>query len=220
MTPPELRICLVGFGSIARTHASALAALPSVRALPFRPVLAAIVSDRPADVAADAALLGARVLTLDEALADASLDVFDVTTRNVRHLDQAGAILRAGQPLYLEKPIGRMPEEADALAALAAASAAPSQVGLVIRYATAVVEARALLRAGVIGELRQARLGLFHGSYLDPARPISWRLQADQAGGGAMLDLGLHLVDLLRFLFGEPELLAARHATFLVGRPD
>ena len=41
MTPPELRICLVGFGSIARTHASALAALPSVRALPFRPVLAA-----------------------------------------------------------------------------------------------------------------------------------------------------------------------------------
>jgi len=98
MTPPELRICLVGFGSIARTHASALAALPSVRALPFRPVLAAIVSDRPADVAADAALLGARVLTLDEALADAGLDVFDVTTRNVRHLDQAGAILRAGQP--------------------------------------------------------------------------------------------------------------------------
>ncbi|HEY5483018.1 MAG TPA: Gfo/Idh/MocA family oxidoreductase [Propionibacteriaceae bacterium] len=220
MTSPELRICLVGFGSIARTHASALAALPSVRALPFRPVLAAIVSDRPADVAADAALLGARVLTLDEALADASLDVFDVTTRNVRHLDQAGAILRAGQPLYLEKPIGRMPEEADALAALAAASAAPSQVGLVIRYAAAVVEARALLRAGVIGELRQARLGLFHGSYLDPARPISWRLQADQAGGGAMLDLGLHLVDLLRFLFGEPELLAARHATFLVDRPD
>ena len=90
MTPPELRICLVGFGSIARTHASALAALPFVRALPFRPVLAAIVSDRPADVAADAALLGARVLTLDEALADASLDVFDVTTRNVRHPNYTG----------------------------------------------------------------------------------------------------------------------------------
>ena len=184
MTPPELRICLVGFGSIARTHASALAALPSVRALPFRPVLAAIVSDRPADVAADAALLGARVLTLDEALADAGLDVFDVTTRNVRHLDQAGAILRAGQPLYLEKPIGRTPEEADALAALAAASGAPSQVGLVTRYAAAVVEARGLLRTGAIGELRQARLGLFHGSYLDPARPISSRSRAVAIASG------------------------------------
>ena len=220
MTPPELRICLVGFGSIARTHASALAALPSVRALPFRPVLAAIVSDRPDDVAADAAVLGARVLTLDEALADTGLDAFDVTTRNVRHLHQAGAILRAGRPLYVEKPIGRTPEEADALAALAAGSAAPSQAGLTTRYAAAVVETRSLLRTGAIGELRQARLGLFHGSYLDPARPISWRLQAAQAGGGAMLDLGLHLVDLLRFLFGEPELLAARHATFIADRPD
>ena len=88
------------------------------------------------------------------------------------------------------------------------------------RYAAAVVEARSLLRTGAIGELRQARLGLFHGSYLDPARPISWRLRAEQAGGGAMLDLGLHLVDLLRFLFGEPELLAARHATFLTDRSD
>ena len=220
MTPPELRLCLVGFGSIARTHASALAALPSVRALPFRPVLAAIVSERPDDVAADAALLGARVLTLDAALADNGLDAFDVTTRNVRHLDQAGPILRAGRPLYLEKPIGRTPEEANALAALAAASVAPSQAGLTTRYSVGAAETRSLLRAGAIGELRQARLGLFHGSYLDPARPISWRLQADQAGGGAMLDLGLHLVDLLRFLFGEPELLAARHATFLADRPD
>ena len=220
MTPPELRICLVGFGSIARTHASAMAALPSVRTLPFRPVLAAIVTDRPADIAADATLLGARILTLDEALADTSLDVFDVTTRNARHLDQAGAILRAGHPLYLEKPIGRTPDEADALAALAAASAAPSQAGLVTRYSAAVAEARSLLRTGAIGELRQGRVGLFHGSYLDPARPTSWRLQADQAGGGAMLDLGLHLVDLLRFLFGEPVLLAARHATFLADRSD
>ena len=220
MNPPELRVCLVGLGSIARTHAAALAALPTVRPLPFRPLLVAIVSDRPTEVAGDAAVLGARVLSLDEALADATIDAFDVTSSNDRHLDQAGAILRAGRPLYLEKPIGRTPAEADLLAALAATSPAPSQAGFVTRYAAAVIEVHAMLRAGAIGELRQARLGLFHGSYLDPARPISWRQQAARAGGGAMLDLGLHLVDLLRLLFGEPVLLAARHATFVAERPD
>ncbi len=220
MTIPHVRICIVGFGSIARTHACALAALPVVRDLPFRPLLAAIVSDRPAAVARDAAALGVPVLTLAEALADPELTAFDVTTRNAQHLAQAGAVLRAGRPLYVEKPIGRTPAEAAELAQLAAASPAPTHVGLVMRYHPAVIEARALLRVGGIGEVRQVRFGLFHGSYLDPARPISWRLQAAEAGGGAMLDLGLHVVDLVCFLLGEPELLAARHATFVPRRPD
>lgn len=220
MSLPELRICLVGFGSIARTHASALAALPTVRSLPFRPIVAAIATDRPDQVAPDAAALGARVCSLEDALADPGIDAFDVTSRNVRHLAQAGAILRAGRPLYLEKPVGRTPDEATELAHLAAGSPAVSQVGLVSRYAPAIVEAWALLRAGAIGDLRQARLGLFHGSYLDPARPTSWRLLAAEAGGGAMLDLGLHLVDLVRFLFGPPDLLAARHATFVRERAE
>ena len=224
-TPPgsrarEVRICLVGFGSIARTHASALAALPTVRPLPFRPVLAAIVTERPDDVAADAARLGARLLTLEHALADPAIDAFDVASRNDRHLEQAGAILRAGRPLYLEKPVRRTPDEASTLTDLAARSPAVAQAGLVTRYTTTALAARSLVRAGAIGELRQARLGIFHGSYLDPARPTSWRLEAAAAGGGAMLDLGLHLVDLVRFLFGEPRLLAARHATFVPERPD
>lgn len=221
MTAPVVRLCLVGFGSIARTHASAIAALPAVLRPAVRPVLAALVSDRPSEVADDARALGIeRVCTLDDALADPSLDAFDVTTRNVRHLPQARAILRSGRPLYVEKPIGRTAAEAAELAGLERAGGIPAQAGLVMRYDRTVVEARALIRAGAIGELRQARLGLFHGSYLDPARPLSWRLRAAEAGGGAMLDLGLHLVDLVRFLFGEAEVLDARHATYVPQRPD
>jgi predicted dehydrogenase len=219
MGPHEIRICLVGFGSIAHTHASALAALPLIRLGPFRPTLAAIVSERPAEVAAEAAALGVRVLSLENALAQADLDVFDVATRNNRHLEQATAILRAGRPLYLEKPIGRTPEEADALVAVGA-SGPISQVGLVTRYGVPVAWVRSMFRAGAIGELRQARVGLFHGSYLNPERAMSWRLRADQAGGGAMLDLGLHLIDVLRFLFGDLELLSGSSTTFVKDRPD
>lgn len=211
----ELRICLVGFGSIARTHASAIAALPAVRELPFRPVIDTLVSERPAAVADAAAALGIRrVCTLEEALADPGLEAFDVTTRNDRHLAQAEAILRAGRALYIEKPVGRTPAEAARVAHLAEDARGVAQVGLVTRYDAAVPEARALVRAGAVGEIRQARLALLHGSYLDPARPMSWRLQSAVAGGGAMIDLGLHMLDLARFLLGEPALEACRSARF------
>src|SRR5205823_8176966 len=95
----------------------------------------------------------------------------------------------------------------------------PSQAGLVLRYEPAVVEARALVAEGAIGEVRHGRTGSFHGSYLDPHRPISWRVRAAQAGGGAMLDLGVHLIDALRFLLGEVRLVAASARTVVASRP-
>jgi predicted dehydrogenase len=219
---PELRIAVVGFGSIARTHISALAAMPAVTPLPFRPVVHTLISQRIAEVKEDAVALGIQHLasSVEEALDDPDLRAFDVTTVNRYHVRDAGPVLRAGRPLYIEKPAGRTPSEAAQLAELAGRSPAPSQVGLVERYHPNIVQVRALLRAGAIGELRHARLAILHGSYLNPARPVSWRLENASAGGGAMLDLGLHQVDLASFLFGELSVSAARSRTVVNERPD
>jgi predicted dehydrogenase len=221
MALPEVRIAIVGYGSIARSHLSAVQALPAVRALGLRPVLAAIVTERVDAVREEAAALGVgRVVTsLDDALAGGDIDLVDGTSRNDQHAATVQAALAAGCAAYVEKPIARTPEEAALLAGLAAASARPSQAGLVMRYDPAIVGARALLRLGAIGRVRLGRMGNFHGSYLDPSRPISWRLRREIAGGGAMLDLGLHLIDTARFLLGNGRLERSAARTVVGERP-
>src|SRR5437870_2351026 len=221
MPPPSVHIAIVGFGSIARSHLSALRDLPVVRPGSVLPVVSTIVTERPAAVRDEAEALGVRrvVETLEEALRDDELQLVDVASRNDRHAAQAREVLDANRALYLEKPIGRMRQEAESLAMHALDVDLPSQAGLVLRYEPAIVEARALIREGAIGEVRHGRTGSFHGSYLDPARPISWRLRAASAGGGAMLDLGVHLIDALRFLLGEARLVAASARTVVVSRP-
>lgn len=210
MQAPAVPIAIVGFGSIARSHLSALRGLPATRELEVRPVVALVVSERADSVGEEVAALGIpRVVdSLAEALQDSDIALVDICTRNDRHAPEARAALDAGRSVYVEKPIGRTASEAEALAA-AASGGPPAQAGLVVRYAPMLAEMRALLQAGAIGELRHGRLGSFHGSYLDPARPMSWRLRSAEAGGGAMLDLGVHLIDAIRFLAGEPALQSA-----------
>ena len=221
MPPPSVPIAIVGFGSIARSHLSALRDLPVVRPGSVLPVVSTIVTERPAAVRDEAEALGVRrvVETLEEALTDHELQLVDVASRNDRHAAQAREVLDANRALYLEKPIGRTRQEAESLATHALDVDLPSQPGLVLRYEPAIVEARALIREGAIGEVRHGRMGSFHGSYLDPARPTSWRLRAASAGGGAMLDLGVHLIDGLRFLLGEVRLVAASARTVVGSRP-
>ncbi|HLY35737.1 MAG TPA: Gfo/Idh/MocA family oxidoreductase [Candidatus Limnocylindria bacterium] len=219
--PPVIRVALVGFGSIARTHLSALRALPVTRRLAVEPVVAVVVSERAAAIREEVAALGVErvVATLDEALADPELQLFDVTTRNDQHAAMGAAVLAAGRALYIEKPIGRTEEGAVHLAGVAASAPQVSQPGLVMRYEPMVVEARALVASGAIGEVRHGRIGTHHGSYLDPSRPISWRLRAETAGGGAMLDLGVHAIDLVRFIVGAVSVVRASARTIVSPRP-
>jgi predicted dehydrogenase len=217
---PAVKVGIVGFGSIARSHLSALRALPATRSLAVRPVVSVIVSDRVSEVRSEAQALGIErvVSTVTEALEDPDVQLLDVTSLNDRHAAQATEVLRAGRALYLEKPVGRTVEEARVLADLAAASGAVAQPGLVMRYEPAIVRARALLREGAIGLVVHGYLANLHGSYLDPARPMSWRLRGSVAGGGAMLDLGVHPLDAMRFLLGEPRLERAAARTVIPAR--
>jgi predicted dehydrogenase len=218
---PAVKVGIVGFGSIARSHLSALRALPATRPLAVRPVFSVIVSDRVDEVRPEADALGIErvVRTVTEALEDADLQLLDVTSRNDAHAAQATEVLRAGRALYIEKPVARTAEEARELADLAEASGAIAQPGLVMRYEPAVARARALVHQGAIGTVVHGYLANLHGSYLNPERPMSWRLRGSVAGGGAMLDLGVHALDAARFILGEPRLVGARARTVVPERP-
>ena len=173
MGVPSVSIGLVGFGSIARTHLSALRALPATRTLAVRPVVSLIVSERHASLVEEAAALGVdRVVgSVDEALADGQVQLFDVTSRNDRHLRQATRVLDAGRALYIEKPIGpdcgRGPDARGARPIVDGGE--PGRPGHALRARHGRGSGAGTCRRDRGPAPRPARC--FHGSYLDPTGP-------------------------------------------------
>lgn len=220
--PTPIRLALVGLGNIARTHAVALRAIPVTTSSLLRPSIEVAVTSRGEAARVDAAACGIdRIASLDEAISDERIDVFDVTSRTDQHAAQAEQILRADRSIYVEKPVGSTPRESGLVSAQALQAKAVHHVGLVMRYHPAVVETVALLRSGAIGSVRHARIGILRGGYLDPAGPMTWKLRRDQ-GGGVALDLGVHALDLVRLLVGAPVLRKAAARTIITDRlgPD
>jgi predicted dehydrogenase len=98
---------------------------------------------------------------------------------------------------------------------LAEKTGAITQVAYVMRYLPAVRQMKAIIEAGEIGQVLNFRGHMFHGSYLDPDRPMSWRLCRSQSGGGAFMDLGAHLVDLTHYLLGRVASVRAQMRTII-----
>ena len=81
------------------------------------------------------------------------------------------------------------------------------------------MRAKQLRTRGPWGDLH-FRAQYLHSGYVDPKRPLSWRLQKATGGAGALFDLGSHVIDLMRFLVGDYAAVMADIKTFITERPD
>jgi predicted dehydrogenase len=217
----EINVGLIGLGYIGKIHTIAYQDIPlCFNNPPIRPHLAAVLRSRldTEDEAMKAAGFEIATTDPDEFFAQ-PLDVVDICTPNHLHREQAERALKAGMAVYCEKPLASTREDARAMAALAEANGAFTQVAYVMRYTPAIRQMKALIDAGEIGEVLNFRAQLFHSGYLDPQRPMSWRLRRAQSGGGAFMDLGAHLVDLTHYLLGEVATVRAIMRTFIQERP-
>jgi predicted dehydrogenase len=107
-----------------------------------------------------------------------------------------------------------------AAAARASARGVRSMIGFNYRRVPAVALAAALVRDGRLGQIRQVRASYRQDWLADPAFPLTWRLQREHAGAGALGDLGSHIVDLAQHLTGEPiTSVSGTTATFVGERP-
>jgi len=122
-----------------------------------------------------------------------------------------------------EKPLANTLEEAEAMAAAAGAAysgGARAMVGFNYRRVPAIALARRFVADGRIGALRHVRAVYLQDWLADPDAPMTWRMQAERAGSGALGDLGAHIVDLARYLTGEEITgISAASATFTEHRP-
>jgi predicted dehydrogenase len=204
-TRKRVRIGLLGYGWIARAHAHALLTLDHIAPLPKRVELAAVAgrrSERAADFAAELGF-GRSTTRWEDVVEAEDVDVVAVATPVEAHAEAASAALRAGKPVLCEKPLAPDAGEARDLADLAGHSGVTNAVGFNYRYVPAVALAKELVDSGRLGELRHYR-----GLYLQDFQALRTQTRRSHGGAGAVLDYA-HLVDMLRFLAGEPEALSA-----------
>jgi len=214
----ELNIGLIGLGYIGKIHSIAYRDVPLVYGNP--PVTAKLAAVLRSQLRTEAEAMSSYALaTTDPAEFYAqALDVVDVCSPNCLHREHVEPALRAGMAVYCEKPLADTLGDARAMADLAAQTGALTQVAFVLRYLPAIRQMKALIEGGEIGEVFHFRTHMFHGSYIDPERPISWRLRCADSGGGAFMDLGAHLVDLTHYLLGEVATVRAVTRTFVCER--
>jgi len=227
-TPPPtatLGVGMVGYAFMGAAHSQGWRTAGHVFDMPVRPVLAAICGRDRTAVEAAAARHGWAAAETDWRALIARVDVqlVDICTPGDSHAEIAIAALEAGKHVLCEKPLANTVAEAEAMAQAAERAAARGQVAIVgfnYRKVPALTHARAMIEEGRLGRLRHVRATYLQDWLVDPESPLTWRLERERAGSGALGDLGAHIVDLAQYLAGEPLVgVSAVSETFVRERP-
>ena len=217
---PPLRVAVVGTGFMAKTHVQGYRSVGGLFDLPRDVVLDTIVGTN-AEKAADAAtrLRFARSSAdWQTAMVDPGIDIVSITTPNLLHAPLALAALAAGKHCFCEKPLSTTLEDAVRMTAAAEAAGVVTQVGFNYIKNPMLALARDMIAAGELGRITSFRGQHAEGYMSDPETPWTWRL-APQDGGGALMDLGSHIINMARFLVGPIETLCADIETVVSSRP-
>lgn len=152
----------------------------------------------------------------DELLADPEVTAVYVATEHHRHHEDVLAAAAAGKHVLCEKPLALTVADGEAMIAACRAAGVALQVAYYRRYYPKLMLMKELLEQGVIGEPVTASIHL--AGRVEPQRATAaasepygegWRLRRAEGGGGALVDTGSHRLDLLCWLLGEPERVAA-----------
>jgi len=198
---------LEGFGMIGRTHLTAIQANLALHEGSVNAKPRALCTRRP-DACAD--LPFEKIYASFEGLInDKEVKVLDICTPNNLHSKSAEAGFKAGKGVYSEKPLSNELAEAERLCDLAEQSGLPNQCAFNMRFRPMVNRMKDMLDAGIIGDPVHFRTSYFHNSYLGAEKPMTWRQDFAQSGGGAVIDLGIHVLDLTRYLLGNVKRLRA-----------
>jgi predicted dehydrogenase len=188
------RIGFLGVGWIGRHRMEAMLRTGAIEA--------AAIADPSAEMAAEAAKLApdARIVDGLDALLDLDLDGIVIATPSAMHAEQSIRALRSGAAVFCQKPLGRTAEEARQVVDAARAADRLLGVDLSYRFTEGMRRIRELIEAGELGRVYAVDL-VFHNAY-GPDK--AWFYDPALSGGGCVMDLGVHLVDLALWTLGFP----------------
>jgi predicted dehydrogenase len=203
------RLGFLGVGWIGRNRLEAIArsGLVEITAI-ADPALGRTID--LSDIVPDAA----RLESLDELL-DIDLDGVVIATPSALHAEQSIQALERGLAVFCQKPLGRTADEARRVVAAARAADRLLGVDLSYRFVKGVQAIRERVRAGELGRIYAIDL-VFHNAY-GPDKP--WFYDPTLSGGGCVLDLGTHLVDLAFWVLDWPRVREVSSRLFVRGEP-
>jgi predicted dehydrogenase len=216
----EIGVGMLGYAFMGKAHSNAFRKIEYMTwPPPLVPRLIGIAGRNEEAVRGAAERYGYAYATTDwrELVADDRIGVFDNGGPNSLHAEPTIAAAQAGKHVVCEKPLGRDADESFEIWRQVAATGVKHLCAFNYRFVPAVRLAREMLDAGELGEIRH-----FRGRYLqdwgDDSSLDTWRFRPDEAGSGALGDLGAHVVDLARYLCGEIATVSGFAKTFLPNR--
>ena len=207
MEKREIRIGLLGFGAMGRTHAFAVANLPFYfNDLPFRATIHGVSTrnlEKSQSIAKDFGFVMATD-NEDDLISCPDIDVIDICTPNFLHAQTVKKAIASGKHIYCEKPLSSDLATAEEMASLAATSDSICSIVFNNRHLSGVQRAKQLIENGALGQILSFDFHYLHNSCTDPQKKAGWKQTADICGpGGVLLDLGSHIIDLAVFLCGK-----------------
>ncbi|HYC67098.1 Gfo/Idh/MocA family oxidoreductase [Brevundimonas sp.] len=202
------RIGFLGVGWIGRHRMEAMLATGAVEA--------SVIADPSDAMRADAAGLAPEAPRVGgfDALLEHDLDGVVIATPSALHAEQARRALARGMAVFCQKPLGRTEAEVREVIDAARRADRLLAVDLSYRFTEAARAVRALVEAGELGRVHAVDL-TFHNAY-GPDKP--WFYDPALSGGGCVMDLGVHLVDLALWLLGDATVTDVSSHLFAGGR--
>lgn len=201
-----IRFGIIGYGFMGRTHAWGCRSLPFFyRDLPFQVELAAVASSSENSRRLAAQEGGFPILTADwrELIADPGIDAVAISTPNCLHREMLLSAIAAGKHIYCDKPLTVSAAEAQEVAAALSGSPIVHQTVFNYRFFASAMRAKELMDEGRIGQITAFRGMYLHAGSIYSDRPMGWKQRGELSGGGVLLDLGSHVIDLLCWLMGD-----------------
>jgi predicted dehydrogenase len=225
MTSTTLSVAMIGHSFMGAAHSLAWRTAPRIFDLPLDPVMSVVCGRDQTRAAQAARKLGWAAGASDwrAVVADPNVDLVDICTPGDTHAEIAVAALEAGKHVLCEKPLANSVAEAEQMAAAAERAArhgVRAMVGFTYRRVPAIALARRVVAEGRVGDVRHVRAQYLQDWIADPEAPLSWRLQKERAGSGALGDIAAHVIDLAQFVTGDRvEEVSGRLETFVKERP-
>lgn len=207
----KVNVGVIGLGFIGKVHLRNCLRLQSVNVL--------AVADTSKKALNYAKTFGVKQVFTDyhELLKLDGLDAVIISLPTHLHADCAISAMELGRHVFLEKPLARNLREGQEIISAARRSGVKFMVGYPLRFAQDFGNLRSLMESGVLGDIQIAHaVNIASGPFMHRAegtapRPIpEWWLNKELTGGGALMDLGCHMINLLRWYLGDVSNIKAR----------
>ena len=216
----QIKIGMVGGGAIARAHVLAYSSVPILHDLPVTPVFQMLAEATPELAKQAGEKLGFENHSPDwkSVTRSPDVDLVDIVAPTFLHSEVAIDAAEHGKAIMCEKPLASSAAEAKRMADAARKAGVVNAIGFNYRRLPALLLARKLVQEGALGKTTQFRTSFLEDWGANPEMAFTWRYKKTTAGGGALADLGSHIIDVARFLVGEIKSVCGMQETFIKSR--